>query len=167
VESRPGITDTHVRNRRMLQRAFFYGLNFFVLYMAISAPPAIRSVWGKTVYLDDARFLGPLLPHIQVTNAQFQFAFVPIALILYYPILYVSRFVAHTLALIGSQLGHITQNALASMHFFTFISMSVLVAAASEYAYSNRSLRESLGLAIGATLLIWVLMISSAPTRGR
>lgn len=157
------------RNRRFLRNVLFYALTFFVLYVFISFPPVIRALIGSTpIYLDDARLIGGWLPHTQVTGDHLQFSFALLTLLLYFPVLCISKLIAVVLARIGNLVTSVTEDAFERLHLVAFTALSLLVAAASDYAFSSRPWKESLIAVVVVTLAasMWALSSSSGEKRG-
>ena len=86
--------EERARNRAKLAFAvfnvFFYFYTFFIVYMALLVPPMLKTLFNKNiVYLSDARFIGHLLPNIEIGSSYVQSSFILIALVIYIPLLLV------------------------------------------------------------------------------
>lgn len=84
--------EKRANNRAKLNLAmfniFFYFYTFFMVYMALLMPPMFRTIFKKnTIFLSDARFIGDLLPHIEIGTSYVQGSFIFIAFLIYIPLL--------------------------------------------------------------------------------
>ena len=84
--------ETRAKNRAKFNLAmfniFFYFYTFFIVYIALLMPPMLKTIFKKNIiFLSDARFIGDLLPHIEIGTSYVQGSFVLIALIIYIPLL--------------------------------------------------------------------------------
>lgn len=88
------IDDQRAQNRAKLNLAlfniFFYAYTFFIIYIALLMPPMLKTLFNKnTIYLSDARFIGHLLPQIEIGSNIVQSTFIGIAAIIYIPTLFI------------------------------------------------------------------------------
>ncbi|MGY6237082.1 hypothetical protein ACW910_06065 (plasmid) [Burkholderia ambifaria] len=86
--------DERARNREKFKififNVFFYFSTFYLTYAAITLPIAVKAMFAKTpVFLDQAKLIGEYLPSIEFTKDVVQASLMLVALVIYFPILWI------------------------------------------------------------------------------
>ncbi|HDR9499771.1 TPA: hypothetical protein QDC06_003020 [Burkholderia cepacia] len=86
--------DERARNREKFKiftfNVLFYFSTFYLTYAAITLPITVKAMFGKTpVLLDQARLIGEYLPPIEFTKDVVQVSLMLVALVIYFPILWI------------------------------------------------------------------------------
>jgi hypothetical protein len=141
-------SDERARNRAKLGFAmfnvFFYFYTFFIVYMALIMPPMFKTLFNENVvYLSDARFVGHLLPEIEIGSSFLQASFIPIALIIYVILLLIVSKVSVPIALVVDKFKHINIYRWRSIQGIVFAFFSACLAILSIYLFNETTLMDA------------------------
>lgn len=141
--------EERARNRAKLSMAmfnvFFYFYTYFIVYMALLMPPMFKTVFNKnTVYLSDARFIGDLLPQIEIGSSYVQSSFVLIALSIYIPLLILVSKLSLPIAAVVDRFRPVNIYRWRGIQGIIFAIFAASLAVLSIYLFNESTLKEAL-----------------------
>ena len=158
--------DYRKKNRDLLISFFRFVFTFYAIYAAIHLPLMIKS-WqvGGELFLDQARFLGGMLPHWSVDAEILQLPSAVLAALVYFPVLYLSVIVALPIVGLIDQFTPTTSATLIAVRIIIFGLLSLLVSIGVVYLYFDVTPQEAF-MSVG-TLLFFAAGLSGSSGRRR
>jgi len=140
--------EERARNRAKLGFAafnvFFYFYTFFIVYMALLVPPMFKTLFNKNiVYLSDARFIGYLLPNIEIGSSYVQSSFILIALTIYIPLLLIVSKVSVPIASIVDKFKPVNIYRWRGIQGLVFAFFSSCFAVLSIYLFNEMTIKDA------------------------
>jgi hypothetical protein len=141
-------SDERARNRAKLGFAmfnvFFYFYTFFIVYMALIMPPMFKTLFNENVVLlSDARFVGHLLPEIEIGSRFLQASLIPIALIVYVVLLLVVSKVSVPIASVVDKFKHVNIYRWRAIQGIVFAFFAACLAILSIYLFNETTLIDA------------------------
>ena len=157
--------DTRERNREVLTwRLFnflFYFVTFSMLYIALLFPPLLKAIFrAAPLYLNDARFIGRLLPQVAVGSGIVQFSFVLIAFTAYVPILFFIESVSPPVARLINKYTVVNAFVWRKIQLVLFLLVASAIAVLSIWLFNQITVRDSFSIFSGFVILTALIVIN-------
>ena len=136
------------RNRAKLGFAlfnvFFYFYTFFIVYIALLVPPMFKTLFNKdNIYLSDARFIGHLLPNIEIGSSYVQSSFILVALAIYIPLLFIVSKLSVPVAYIVDKFKPVNIYRWRGIQGLLFALFSACLAIISIYLFNEMTIKDA------------------------
>ncbi len=120
----------------------FYFYTFFIVYMALLMPPMFKNIFNKNiVYLSDVRFVGHLLPNIEIGSNYVQSSFALIALVIYVPLLLIVSKFSVPIASVVDKFWPVDIYRWRSIQGIVFVIFAACLAILSIYLFSGTTIK--------------------------
>lgn len=125
--------------------AFFYFYTFLLVYMALVMPPVFTKFFNKgVIYLNDARYIGDLLPQVEITSSYIQAPFIFLTTVIYIPLLFLVSRLSVPIAAIVDKFNPVTIHRWRAIQGLLFAFLSSLLAVLSIYIFNEITLKEAI-----------------------
>ena len=112
--------------------------------MALIMPPMFKTLFNENiVYLSDARFIGHLLPEIEIGSSFLQASFIPIALIIFVILLLLVSKVSVPIALVVDKFKHVNIYRWRAIQGIVFAFFAACLAILSIYLFNETTLMNA------------------------
>lgn len=140
--------EKRANNRAKLGFAFFnvsfYFYTFFIVYMALLVPLMFKTLFNKNVvYLSDMRFIGHLLPNIEINSSYVQSSFIFIALAIYIPILFIVSKLSVPIASVVDKFKPVNIYRWRRIQSLVFIFFSSFLSISSIYLFNETTIKDA------------------------
>ena len=150
--------EERAKNRAKLNmmtfNVFFYFYTFFIVYMALFIPASFKTLFNDNpVHLSDARFIGHLLPSIEIGSGMVQPAFIIATTIIYIPLLLIVSKLSVPLAKVVDKFRPVNIYRWRGIQGILFAMFSAFFAILSIYLFNETTIKNAF-----FTFAIFILM---------
>jgi len=122
----------------------FYFYTLFMVYMALLLPPLLKTMFSPdAIFLSDARFVGSLLPQVEVESSIVQASFAVIAIVIYIPLLFVVDYMSAPIALVVDKFKPVNICRWRAIQGMVFAFFAACLAVLSIYVFNEISIQNS------------------------